>query len=708
MFVSGTMLRNRLFNLIFIAACAIPFAGMAVYTGSGSAGNESAAEWPSLLDAEGALNSLYLSEIGDYIEDHFAFRSECITLNSLLRIGVLCTSTDEDVIAGTDNWLYYAATLDDYQHLNNVSDRILFNEAHNIALVQEWAEANGKTFLFTIAPNKNTLYPEHMPSSLNVTFAGESDFERLTDYLLAEGVNYVDMVSLFEAQDEVLYYARDSHWTETGAVLAYNALLDAGGIEHETYEDTEPVITTDYYGDLSEMIYPSGMYPEEYELYLTNPSFLYVTAESSGASYLDAYLEDASGEAGGQDGAGADEEDSGGDPDSATEDVSDDAAGTDEADGGGDSDLAAEDVSDNAAGGVAAADIEDASVLVEQDTVVTYNAGGSGSLYMYRDSFGNSLLPYMAETFETAVFTEIVPWDLTSDEVLSADVIIMEKVERHLPTLSAIAPVMAAVEQNLTFSYTSGTVIRSGEKLLSYLVTGEETLPDGEIIEADDSLLAEDSSFGTIEVADTLDGNYIEITGTVSEDLCAVNGRIYAAVTDGAGTKVYEAFCVNTDDTDYGYTLYLAKEELEGDILNIRIVVRNGSVWTCVCEYRPAEYDEAMAAAEALAGEILETYGADDPALAWQRYLAVQEAEALSAADEEDAAEAESAESRDSVSADDGDDDAGAEPEDGDSGEEEEDLSTVEVSRRYIEDCGLDTGYWDITYADGHHEYIDN
>ena len=686
MFVSETMLRNRFFNLIFIAACAIPFAGMAVYTGSGSAGNESAAEWPSLLDADGALNSLYLSEIGDYIEDHFAFRSECITLNSLLRIGVLGTSTDEDVIAGTDNWLYYAATLDDYQHLNNVSDRVLFNEAHNIALVQEWAEAGGKTFLFTIAPNKNTLYPEHMPSSLGVTFAGESDFERLTDYLIAEGVNYVDMVSLFEAQDEVLYYARDSHWTETGAVLAYNALLDAGGIEHETYEDTEPVVTTDYYGDLSEMIYPSGMYPEEYERYLTDPSFVYVTAESSGVSYLDAYRADAADEDG----------------------TEEDAAGADEADGGGDSDSAAEDGSDDAAGGVAAADIEDASVLVEQDTVVTYNAEGSGSLYMYRDSFGNSLLPYMAETFETTVFTEIVPWDLTSDEVLSADVIIMEKVERHLPTLSAIAPVMAAVEQNLTFSYTSGTVIRSGESYLAYLVTGEEVLPDGEVIEADDSLLAEDNSFGTIDAADTLDGNYIEITGTVSEDLCAVNGRIYAAVTDGAGTKVYEAFCVNTDDTDYGYTLYLAKEELEGDILNIRIVIRNGSVWTLACEYRTAEYNEAMAAAETLAGEILETYGADDPALAWQRYLAVQEAEALSSADDGDAEEAESAESGDGVSADDGDDDAGAEPEDGDSGEEEEDLSTVEVSRRYIEDCGLDTGYWDITYADGHHEYIDN
>ncbi|MBQ9607239.1 MAG: hypothetical protein IJV16_08705, partial [Lachnospiraceae bacterium] len=33
--------------------------------------------------------------------------------------------------------------------------------------------------------------------------------------------------------------------------------------------------------------------------------------------------------------------------------------------------------------------------------------------------------------------------------------------------------------------------------------------------------------------------------------------------------------------------------------------------------------------------------------------------------------------------------------------------SRVEVSRIFIEDCGSDTGYWDITYSDGTHEYID-
>ena len=34
--------------------------------------------------------------------------------------------------------------------------------------------------------------------------------------------------------------------------------------------------------------------------------------------------------------------------------------------------------------------------------------------------------------------------------------------------------------------------------------------------------------------------------------------------------------------------------------------------------------------------------------------------------------------------------------------------AVVEVSRIYIEDCGSDSGYWQITYSDGHIEYIDD
>ena len=37
-----------------------------------------------------------------------------------------------------------------------------------------------------------------------------------------------------------------------------------------------------------------------------------------------------------------------------------------------------------------------------------------------------------------------------------------------------------------------------------------------------------------------------------------------------------------------------------------------------------------------------------------------------------------------------------------------QDGAVTEVSRTYIEDCGMDSGYWEVLYSDGHVEYIDD
>ena len=46
-----------------------------------------------------------------------------MTANATLQTKVLATSPAEDVIYGTDGWLYYAETLDDYQEPRDVERR---------------------------------------------------------------------------------------------------------------------------------------------------------------------------------------------------------------------------------------------------------------------------------------------------------------------------------------------------------------------------------------------------------------------------------------------------------------------------------------------------------------------------------------------------------------------------------------------------------
>lgn len=564
--------RFWLYLLPMFCVLLLPGLGMIVRPTTQPIGNTVLAELPSLYLEDGSFNREYLQQLGGYYEDHFAFRPEMVTADSVLKKEVFGISSQESVIAGTDGWLYYEATLDDFQHKNNVSDRILFNEAHNVRLMQEYVRQQGAEFVFTIAPNKNTLYPEHMPERYKIRYAKESDFDRLIPFLNAEGVNYVDLDALFRETPEVLYYARDSHWTEKGAVLAYNALLDAAEHPHETYEETEPWASQDYYGDLGAMLYPSGAYPEEQLHYLDYPVYAYVTETES----------------------------------------------------------------------------------VEENEIVTINPSAEGSLLMFRDSFGNSLLPYMAQVFYSASFSKTVPYRMTDAADGAADVVIVERVERHLPTLSSVAPLMPGILRD----------------------------PETEGIMKPETPCA--------EAEQSVEGEYYVFTGKIDPDIAVVDARIYLELTDLSNTRCYEAFCTNTRDSDFAFTLYVPAAEIDTQVLKTRVLVQNAEQWILGTEIISPEYEKILAEREAEKAQRYAEYVDVTEETAELLYAAETELEQVTAGQETALRSVpESAE----------------EPEEQKEAAAEE---AEEVSRVYIEDCGRDTGYWEITYSDGHVEYVDD
>ena len=72
---------------------------------------------------------------------------------------------------------------------------------------------------------------------------------------------------------------------------------------------------------------------------------------------------------------------------------------------------------------------------------------GTGSLLAFRDSFGNLLFPYLAESFASAQFSRGLPYRLTALEELSDCTVLIELVERNLDYLVTYAPVMPAPER---------------------------------------------------------------------------------------------------------------------------------------------------------------------------------------------------------------------------------------------------------------------
>ena len=390
-----------LYITAFFAACLVPSLGMAVTKQEASSENRRLAEFPE-LKKENEINTRWLPEAGEYFQEHFAFRNELVTANALLNGKIFGVSTADGVIQGTDNWLYYKDSLEDYLGEELLSERSLFNIAHTLAMMQETLNEKGVQFLFTVAPNKNSLYGENMPYYDSLKVSSDKNLVNLQKYLRQEQVSY---------------------------------------------------------GDLYEMLYPLAMTPEEEVYYDRQTTFAYVGEVVSNF-----------------------------DP-----------------------------------------------------KITTVNPVKEGSLVMFRDSFGNALLPFMADAYSSAYFSRGVPYQMSEVDEKNADTVIVERAERFLPEMAQSPPIMEGPECQVN-------------------VTEEDTVPAGA---------------GAVQCE--IQGNLEKITGCIEEKYLDIDSRIYIRLNHD---KIYEAFPmdVSTEDgkTDSsGFCLYLDRSLLAADGNQIEIFTDN-------------------------------------------------------------------------------------------------------------------------------------
>ena len=340
----------RGFVALFLILSLLPLLGMLLFGPSEAAANEQLQPKPTLTTRDGAFNWEFLSELGAYFGDHFALRQQAATGWAAVNAALFHSSVEDQILLGKEGWLFFRETLDDYRG-QRLPDEQLQAIAQHLAQLQGTLEAQGKRFLFTVAPNKNSLYPAFMPDYIP-NGHDESNLVRLRAFLEAEGVHYTDLYALLDGEEDILYFRTDSHWNSRGAALAADALLadagKAGGYYEAGFSGTQA-----HEGDLYEMLYPRGA--------LTEPD----PVCSRALSYT---------------------------------------------------------CDTNPNGGNAI-------------TIRTHKDGETLRLFCWRDSFGISLYPYLADSFSSAVFSRSSIYDTTKEDVQNADVVILEIVERELASL---------------------------------------------------------------------------------------------------------------------------------------------------------------------------------------------------------------------------------------------------------------------------------
>jgi len=164
-------------------------------------------------------------------DDRFGLRASLIHAHAWLKVALLDLSPTQKVAIGRDGWLYYATpqAIDATRCATPFPPGQLDSEREIRERRRDWLAARGIAYLDVWAPDKNTVYPEHLPRWL----AREGTACRLPAFIAhmqaRSTVPVLDLSPplLDAARAQRVYSPSDSHWNARGALVAAEVICGA-------------------------------------------------------------------------------------------------------------------------------------------------------------------------------------------------------------------------------------------------------------------------------------------------------------------------------------------------------------------------------------------------------------------------------------------------------------------------------------------------
>ena len=223
-------LGRRYLALVVLAALAVPSLGMllAPYERESARERRVLAPVPS-WPADAKAWALLPRRIDPWFADHFAWRGQLVTASFTLQASAgLRSSGGLQVLRGKDDWLLLYSGL-----LGVTGGEVRADVAERYAAfvcgLRDDARSHGARFLFAPAPSTAEIYPEALPDWVARRSPTQPDL--VLRAVRGCGVDAVDLrpAMLAAKQTAKLYQHHDSHWTNAGALVAFNGMARALG-----------------------------------------------------------------------------------------------------------------------------------------------------------------------------------------------------------------------------------------------------------------------------------------------------------------------------------------------------------------------------------------------------------------------------------------------------------------------------------------------
>lgn len=155
--------------------------------------------------------------------------SSVANLYSDTKILLFGESLGEDVIVGTNGWLFDKNELSDFKRLNSFDTEELSSIEKYLENIERTLKANGIKMYVLIVPDKINVYDKYMPSNIRQTSRAHripqiySHLYKYTDIGVAE---VYDLLCEKASKSNTLYYKADNYLSQEGAFYVAEALID--------------------------------------------------------------------------------------------------------------------------------------------------------------------------------------------------------------------------------------------------------------------------------------------------------------------------------------------------------------------------------------------------------------------------------------------------------------------------------------------------
>lgn len=173
----------------------------------------------------------FVAGLESYYNDHFGFRKRLIRWNNHWKHELFLESSLPAVLTGRDGWLYYSGDgmIENHLGTSPFQPDELRQWQSLLETRRDWLARRGIRYLFVIAPNKESIYPEFLPAWMAEAHS-VSKLDQFFDYMKTNStVEVVDLRLVLRVAKKTrrVYLKTDTHWNTDGAFVTHQELMRA-------------------------------------------------------------------------------------------------------------------------------------------------------------------------------------------------------------------------------------------------------------------------------------------------------------------------------------------------------------------------------------------------------------------------------------------------------------------------------------------------